>query len=155
MREWAERSGIPHALLLSGLSDWLASHRAGRTIHFTPPYRGEVVLQLSELLDLPVSAIANKASVPLIRAIVAQREIKAPEEIAEMESALAVTAEMHKAAMRLARPGVMEHEVSGQVEGAARAADLKLAYPVIFSAQGEVLHNDRHDHRLEAGDLVV
>jgi Xaa-Pro aminopeptidase len=155
MSEWAERSGIAHVRPLSDLNDWLASRRAGRAVHFTPPYRGAVVLQLSELLDAPVGAILGKASVSLIRAIVAQREIKAAEEIEEMESALAVTAEMHKAAMRFARPGMMEHEVSGQVEGAARSADLKLAYPVIFSSQGEVLHNDRHDRRLEAGDLVV
>jgi len=155
MREWAERSGVAHVLPPAGLRDWLAEHRRGRTIHFTPPYRGAVTVQLSELLDLPPSAVATKASAPLIRAIVAQREIKAPEEIAEMESALAVTAEMHKVAMRCTRPGVMEHEVSGHVEGVARAADLKLAYPVIFSSQGEVLHNDRHDRRLAEGDLVV
>jgi Xaa-Pro aminopeptidase len=155
MSEWAERSGIAHVRPLSGLGDWLASRRAGRAAHVTPPYRGAVVLQLSELLDLPAGAIPAKASVSLIRAIVAQREIKAPEEIAEMESALAVTAEMHKVAMRFTRTGVMEHDVSGQVEGTARSADLKLAYPVIFSSQGEVLHNDRHDRRLEAGDLVV
>jgi Xaa-Pro aminopeptidase/Xaa-Pro dipeptidase len=155
MREWAERSGVAQVLPLSGLSSWLNANRAGRAIHFAPPYRGAVVLQLSELLGLPPGAIAQNASMPLIRAIVAQREIKAPEEIAELESALAVTAEMHKTAMRFARPGVMEHEVSGKVEGIARAADLKLAYPVIFSAQGEVLHNDRHDRRLETGDLVV
>jgi len=153
--EWAERSGVADVLPLARLRDRLAEHRGDRTVHFTPPYRGAVAVQLSELLDLPPNAVAAKASGPLIRAIVAQREIKAPEEIAEMEAALAVTAEMHKVAMRLARPGVMEHEVSGQVEGIARAADLKLAYPVIFSSQGEVLHNDRHDRRLAEGDLVV
>jgi Xaa-Pro aminopeptidase/Xaa-Pro dipeptidase len=30
-----------------------------------------------------------------------------------------------------------------------------LAYPVIFSARGEVLHNVMHDRRLAAGDVVV
>jgi Xaa-Pro aminopeptidase/Xaa-Pro dipeptidase len=78
-----------------------------------------------------------------------------PEEIAEMERAHAVTGEMHAAAMRLSRPGVMEHEVSGAMEGIARAADLTLAYPIIFSARGEVLHNTMHDRRLTAGDMVV
>jgi Xaa-Pro aminopeptidase/Xaa-Pro dipeptidase len=102
-----------------------------------------------------VQAVKSHASVPLIRAIVAQREIKAPEEIAEMEAALLVTADMHAIATRLARPGEIEHLVSGAVEGVARAADLNLAYPVILSARGEVLHNDRHDKRLEAGDLIV
>lgn len=153
--EWAERSLVDHTLPLSALPGWLAERRRGRTIHYTPPYRGAVTLLLSEWLDLPVQAIAAGASAPLIRAIVAQREIKSQEEIAEMERALTVTAEMHATAMRLSRPDVMEHGVSGAVEGVARAADLNLAYPVIFSARGEVLHNDRHGHRLEAGDLVV
>ncbi|HEX3429503.1 MAG TPA: aminopeptidase P family protein [Rhizomicrobium sp.] len=155
MREWAERSGVAQAFADAQLTHWLGERRAGRTVHFTPPYRATAAVDLSKRLEIPVTAIAAKASVPLIRAIVAQREIKSPEEIAEMESALAVTAEMHKLAMRFARPGVMEHEVSGQVEGVARAADLKLAYPVIFSSQGEVLHNDRHDRRLAEGDLIV
>lgn len=155
VREWAERSGIGHTAPLSTLSGWLADRRRDRTVHFTPPYRGAVTLQLSEWLDLPAGEIAKRASAQLIRAIVAQREIKTPEEIAEMESALTVTAEMHRAATQLSRPGVMEHEVSGAVEGVARGADLHLAYPVIFSARGEVLHNDRHDRRLAAGDLVV
>ena len=155
MREWAERSGVAGALPRAQLNDWLAKRRRGRTVHFTPPYRSAVAVELAELLDVPTDTIAKGASVHLIRAIVAQREIKAPEEIAEMESALAVTAEMHAIAMGLARPGVMEHGVSGRIEGTARGADLKLAYPVIFSAQGEVLHNDRHDRRLEAGDLIV
>ena len=154
MEEWAERSRVGKALPSARLGDWLAQQE-DRPVHFAPPYRGATAMQLSDLLDIPAGAVARKASVRLIRAIVAQREIKATEEIAEMESALAVTAEMHKLAMHHARPGVMEHEVSGQMEGVARAADLKLAYPVIFSSQGEVLHNDRHDRRLEAGDLVV
>lgn len=155
MREWAERSGINHVRPLSALGGWIAEQRHDRDVHFTPPYRGSVTIDLAEWLDLPVRAIAGRASIPLIRAIIAQREIKAPEEIAEMEAALAVTAKMHAAAMRLARPGVMEHVVSGAVEGVARSADLHLAYPVILSAQGEVLHNNRHDRRLEAGDVIV
>ncbi len=155
MREWAERSAVDHVQPLSSLGDWLATRRRGHDVHFTPPYRGAVTIALAEWLDLPVPAVRSHASVPLIRAIVAQRENKAPEEIAEMEAALSVTGEMHAAAMGLARPGVMEHVVSGAVEWVARAADLNLAYPVILSARGEILHNDRHDRRLEAGDLVV
>jgi Xaa-Pro aminopeptidase/Xaa-Pro dipeptidase len=155
MREWGERSGVNRTRPLSTLASWIAGRRHDRAVHFTPPYRGALTIRLCEWLDLPVQSVAAHASVPLIRAIVAQREIKAPEEIAEMETALAVTAEMHAIAMCLARPGVVEHVVSGAVEGAARAADLNFAYPVILSARGEVLHNDRHDQRLKAGDLIV
>ncbi|HEX4266983.1 MAG TPA: aminopeptidase P family protein [Steroidobacteraceae bacterium] len=155
MREWADRCGADKVLPYSALADWLGERRRGRDVHFTPPYRGELTIALAQWLDLPVQAVAGRASLTLVRAIIAQREIKAPEEIAEMEAALAVTAEMHAAAMRLARPAIMEHLVSGAVEGVARSADLHLAYPVILSASGEVLHNDRHDRRLEAGDLIV
>lgn len=155
MREWAERSAVDFARPRAGLQTWLAGHRRGRDIHFTPPYRGTLTIEIAEWLELPARAVANRASIPLIRAIIAQREIKGPEEIAEMEAALLVTAEMHATAMRLARPGTMEHAVSGAVEGVVRSADLNLAYPVILSAQGEVLHNSRHDRELKAGDLIV
>ncbi len=153
--EWAERSGVTHVLPYAELPAWLTKNRRGRIVHYTPPFRGTVTIQLSEWLGIPVPDIAQRASSPLVRAIVAQREIKSGEEIVEMESALAITAEMHAAAMRFSRPGVMEHEVSGAIEGVARAADRTLAYPVIFSARGEILHNTMHDRRLAAGDLVV
>jgi Xaa-Pro aminopeptidase/Xaa-Pro dipeptidase len=153
--EWAERSGIARVLPSADLPLWLRGNQRGRIVHYAPPFRGTTSIRLSEWLGIPVSDVAQRASVPLVRAIVAQREIKSAEEIAEMERALAVTAEMHAAAMRLARPGVMEHEVSGAMEGIARAADLTLAYPIIFSARGEVLHNTMHDRRLAAGDMVV
>lgn len=153
--EWSNRSGIECVLPYADLPTWLQKNRRGRTVHYTPPFRGATSLQLSDWLDIPVHDVMRRASTPLIRTIVAQREIKSAEEITEMESALCVTAEMHAAAMRLSRPGRMEHEISGAMEGIARATDRALAYPVIFSARGEVLHNTAHDSRLGAGDLVV
>ena len=87
--------------------------------------------------------------------MVALREIKGDEEIAEMEAALAVTRDMHIAAMRHAKPGVMEYEVVGEMEGIMRRRDWQLAYPSIFSRRGEVLHNHHHDNRLESGDLAL
>ena len=155
LADWAKRAGVDRVFRSAELPAWLEKNRRGRIVHYTPPFRGAVTVQLSEWLDIPVKDIAQRASVPLVRAIVAQREIKSAEEIAEMEAALAVAAEMHATAMRLSRPGVMEHVVSGAIEGIARAADRMLAYPVIFSARGEVLHNNMHDQRLAAGDVVI
>jgi len=155
LAEWAKRSGVDRVLRYSELAAWLEKNRRGRIVHYTPPFRGAVTIQLSQWLGVPVADIAQRASVPLVRAIVAQREIKSAEEIAEMEAALAVAAKMHATAMRLSRPGVMEHAVSGAIEGVARAADLMLAYPVIFSRSGEVLHNMTHGQRLVAGDVVI
>jgi Xaa-Pro aminopeptidase/Xaa-Pro dipeptidase len=155
LAEWGARSGVKSVFAYGDLPEWLEKNRRGRPVHYVPPFRSTTAIQISDWLGIAVSGVAERASQPLIRAIVAQREIKSAEEVAEMDSALAVTAVMHATAMRLARPGVMEHAVSGAIEGIARAADLTLAYPVIFSARGEVLHNIMHDGRLAAGDLVV
>lgn len=142
----------PSAILASRLERAAA---LGRPIAYTPPYRAETRLRLANLLGIAVGEVAARASATLVDAIVPLREIKQADEIAEMESALAVTAHMHHAAMAATRPGVREHEVVGRLEGIARAADMHLAYQTIFSGRGEVLHNLRYDRTLAAGELVV
>lgn len=127
----------------------------GRTIAWPPPYGAQGCLTLAHLLGLPPEAVTADASVPLIAAIVAQREIKTAPELAEMEAALAVTARMHQAAMAACRPGVREAELVATIEAIARAADLPFAYAPIMSGRGEVLHNLRYHRTLSAGELVV
>lgn len=129
--------------------------RSGRTVHFTPPYRCETAFELAAWLDVPLVSLSERCSIELIRAIVALRERKTPEEVGEIESALAVTAHMHHAAMRAVRPHTVEREVVGIMEGIARSHDWHLAYASIFSKRGEVLHNHGHGLTLENGDLVV
>ena len=142
----------PYQSLESVLRDALLQ---GISVQYLAPYRGDSVLELARLLGRTADAVKRGASIELARAMIALREIKAPEEIAEMESALEVTRGMHIAAMQNARPGVAEAEVVGIMEGMMRRHDLQLAYPSIFSRRGEVLHNHRHDQVLEQGDLVV
>lgn len=127
----------------------------GRTVHTLPPCRAETTLLLAELFGRAPAQAEHSWSRPLVRAVVALRERKAPEEVVELEQALALTARMHQAAFRRTRPGVVEREVVGAMEGLVREEDRQLAYPVIFSRRGEVLHNHRHDQLLAAGDLVV
>ena len=127
----------------------------GRTIHFPPPYRGRAILDMAGLLDRPPSAIQDQASETLIRAMVSLREIKDEGEVAQIEAALAVTDEMHRAAMAATRPGVYEREVVAEMERVLRRRDWQLAYPIIFSKRGEVLHNQDCSNRLEAGDIVI
>jgi len=142
----------PYAVLADVLA---AAQAAGRAVHYLQPYRGESVLELARLLRCAPDAARAGYSTALTRAVVSLREIKGEEEIAEMEAALRITRDMHLAAMRAARPGVVEHAVVGEMEGIVRRHDLQLAYPSIFSRRGEVLHNHHHDQLLQAGDLVV
>lgn len=127
-----------------------AALAAGRTVHFPPAYRGETREQLRALGLRP-----EAPSVDLIRAIVAQRQYKQPEEIAEIEAAIEVSRVMHELAMRQVRPGRIEREVVAEAKALAHARGMRTAFPTIFSVRGEILHNTTSHRRMEAGQLVV
>ncbi|MCL4848629.1 MAG: aminopeptidase P N-terminal domain-containing protein [Acidobacteria bacterium] len=138
---------------LAGVVD--EARRGGRSIHFLPPYRGDTALWLEALTGIRAGEATPAASLPLIRAIVAQRSVKSADELAEIEAALEITRDMQLLAMRLSKPGVFEREVAGAMEGVALARGGRLAFPTIFTTRGETLHNHYHGHRMEAGDLIV
>jgi len=127
----------------------------GRKVHFLPQYRPENVMRLQELLGIDAAAIPSHVSEPLIKAVVAQRSVKSPEEIRQIEMALDITYEMHTQAMRTSRPGMYEREVAGAIEGVALSSGARLAFPTILSREGQILHNHSHRNVLEEGDLVV
>ena len=76
--------------------------------------------------------------------MVAQRSLKSPEEINEIEAALAVSAVMYREAMAMAQPGIYEREIAGRIEGIALAGGGQLAFPAIVTVHGETLHNHYH-----------
>ena len=127
----------------------------GRSVHFLPPSRAEAILKTETLLKIPSSDVAQCVSRELIRAVVEQRLLKTDEEVTEIEKALAVAADMHVLAMRMSRPGMKEQEVVGAIDGLVSSHGSALAFPIIFSKHGEVLHNHKHGNTLETGDLVI
>jgi Xaa-Pro aminopeptidase len=152
----AAMSGLGATATLAALAATLERARAaGRDIHFTRPYRGETRLQLAAWLGLADARLDAAASRPLTLAVIALRAVKSTAEVAEIENALHVTRDMHLLAMRLSRPGVVEQEVVGAMEGLALAHGRRLAYPSIFTSRGEILHNHDHSVRLAGGELVV
>ena len=141
---------------MTELADHLSiSVQAGRTVHYLPTCRAETTLKLAQLLEIPERDVDQVASRELIRAVVAQRSIKSAEEIEEIENALGLSWEMHTLAMRLARPGMKEQEVVGAVEGLLGTKGAALAFPMIFTVRGEVLHNHCHDNVMAKGDLAL
>ena len=123
-----------------------------RTVHFFTPCRAATRNWLRALVG---PNAAREASLELIKAIIAQRLIKEPQEVTEIERALEVTARMHTDAMRLAQPGFLESTIAGHVESLAIAHGGRLAYPCIFTRSGEVLHNHSYQQELKREDLVV
>ncbi len=156
MREKAEWVGVGNAQPASHLKDVvLAAVRKGRPVHYLPPYRAENVLKIERLLGVHPTFVKEYASVDFVKAVAAQRSIKAPEEIAEIEAACSISCEMQTFAMRMARAGMIEREIAGAMHGLALARGGNLAFPIIFSIHGETLHNHYHGNVMRDGNIVV
>jgi Xaa-Pro aminopeptidase len=126
-----------------------------RTVHFLPPYREEQTAKYASNLHIKGKLVLNKASVNLTKAVIEQRSVKIDEEIKEIEKAHAIAYEMHTTAMRMAKAGIYERDIAGAIEGIALAAGGYVAFPVILSRHGEILHNHHHSNLLRDGDMVV
>ncbi|MBS1663290.1 MAG: aminopeptidase P N-terminal domain-containing protein [Bacteroidetes bacterium] len=127
----------------------------GKKIHYLPPYRPESILKLSGWLNMAPGAVKEHASVPLIKAIVAQRSIKTAEEIVQIEEAVNVTAEMHLAAIVGARDGMTEAQLAGGLQGIAIRGGGNLAFPTILTVNGQVLHNHYGPTVMKEGRLAI
>ncbi|HMH22868.1 MAG TPA: aminopeptidase P family protein [Puia sp.] len=126
-----------------------------QAIHFLPPYRPENILKLSAWLGIAPSMLKERSSVGLIRAIVAQRSVKSPEEVVEIEEAADITAAMHLAAIQGAKEGMTEAELAGVLHGIAVSAGGNLSFSTILTVNGQVLHNHYGSHILETGKMVL
>lgn len=156
LKEKAEAVGVNNTAPAASLEATLKKAlETNRKIHYLPPYRAENRLRLEVLLGVHPDLQANSASVDLIRAVVALRSIKEEQEVAEIEKAIDTAWLMHTTAMKMARPGVYEYEISGAVEGIALAAGGTLSFPLILSKRGETLHNHYHGNMLDSGDLLL
>lgn len=156
LRERASAVGVKETMLAGGLEAAIRRYRAqGRKVHVLPQYRARSMVRLESLLQLPAGGAAEHVSSALVRAVIAQRSIKEEAEVDEIEAALEVSHAMHTSAMREAAPGRFERDIAGMVEGIAIAGGGRLAFPIIFSKRGEVLHNHSYANLLQDGDLVV
>ena len=95
------------------------------------------------------------ASIQLVKAIVAQREIKSEEEIREIDKAVEISADMHLAAMRITRPGMRESEVAAKAAEVALASNGNISFPIIATINGQTLHNHHHGNTIRHGDLFL
>ncbi|MBO9766379.1 MULTISPECIES: aminopeptidase P N-terminal domain-containing protein [Xanthomonas] len=86
-----------------------------------------------------------------------QRLFKSRDEIALMQQAADISVRAHRAAMRLARPGVHEYVLQAEVEREFRAADAWPAYGSIVGTGSNacVLHYRANTARSRDGELVL
>lgn len=156
MRDRAARVGITETLPLEKLKETMKDSLAkGKKVHILPPYRPENVLKLQSLLEITADKLRDNVSEELVMAVVEQRSVKIPEEIEQIELALDATHDMHTTAMRMAKPGVLESEIAGRIEGIALSHGGFVSFPVILTMNGQILHNHYHGNTLEEGRLMV
>lgn len=154
LHELAAKAGVSDVRPSAEMKSYLDKARATATpVHHIPYYRAEHDLQLMQLLDIRLGGAVP--SLPLIKAVIDMRSHKTAEEIAEIEKACAVTAEMHKAAIRAARPGVTEYQMKAIVEGVATSHGMRCSFPTIATVHGEILHNHSYNNVLEEGKLFL
>ncbi len=156
MKDRAMQVGIEHTAPLLSLFEMITEAiKQGRKIHFTSPYRAEITMLLADLLGVKYTNIKNYVSVELIKAIVKQRSVKSEIEIIEIEKAVETAYLMHTTAMKMAKPGIYEREISGAMEGIALSAGGPVSFPVILSINGQTLHNHYHGNKLTEGRMMV
>ena len=126
-----------------------------RTIHILPPYREDQKVKYFSLLDLNNDSLSEKISKILTKAVIEQRSVKIDEEIIEIEKAHAIAHDMHTTAMRMAKAGLYERDIAGTIEGIVLSAGGYVAFPIILSRHGEILHNHYHGNLLRDGDMVI
>ena len=126
-----------------------------RPVHYLPPYRAELKISFAELLGIRLDMLHERKSLDLMFAVAEMREKKSAEEVEALERAFKIGYQMHITAMRMCRPGVVEREIAGRLEGIAKSYGQGVSFPTIVTQHGEILHNHNHDGVLEAGRLLL
>ena len=156
MTEMMQRCGAQETLPMKALkticNEALSKHRK---IHFLPPYRHDIKIQVFDLLGVHPIQQKEAASMELIKSVVKMRSAKEQQQIEELERAAVIGYKMHTTAMRLTKPGVTEKFVSGQVDGIAHSYGAMVSFPTIYTQHGEILHGAPSMNKLEEGRLVL
>ena len=154
--ELAAEAGITETGTLDDLGAFIGNVlKDDRKVHYLPPYRGETDIQIADLLHGNIADVRKQASPELIKAVVKLKEVKDTYEIAEIEKAVDIAYKMHTTSMKMAKPGVMEQEIAGTIEGISLALGGPISFPIILSMNVQTLHNHYHGNALEKGRMMV
>ena len=158
VRSQAERVGVAHTAPYDAIEKKLK----GRKVHFLPASRYYNRLKLASLLGLrPDETVSAgkagcaKASLPLVRAVIAMRLVKEPREIARIDAACDLGFRMHSIARHWIRPGRIEQEIVGAMESETLAKGWGVSFPTILTQHGEIFHCHSHEQPVRFGKLLL
>ncbi len=154
VRSRAERAGVANTAPYAEVDKAVkAAVKAGRAVHYIAPSRYFNRLRLMEMLGR--ARIDAGVSEVLTKAVISMRLIKEPVEIEAIDAACDLGVKMHSVARDSIRPGIVEQEIVGRMEGVALAEGWGVSFPTILTQHGETLHNHLHDKVIEPGRLMV
>lgn len=128
---------------------------SGRAVHYPPLFEPGTRIAVARWLGVSVDEAEAGASEALMHALGEARAVKTDAEIAEIESAVATSAQMLAEAMRIVRPGLYEYEVLATMAGVMQHRNRTFSFNPIVSVRGEVLHNETSENRMREGDLLL
>lgn len=154
----AEAVGVGKTAPYSALSGAVK----GRKVHFLPASRYYNAMLMGSLLGLDPSEVTSngkkgcaKASRALVDAVISMRLVKEQREIDQIDAACAIGHEMHTTARRGIRPGIVEQEIVGRMEGVTLSKGWGVSFATILTQHGEIFHCHSHDSIVEPGKLMV
>ncbi|MGB5990240.1 MAG: aminopeptidase P family protein [Marinifilaceae bacterium] len=156
VKEMASKVAISNTKSFSTLEAFVKDAISkGRKVHFLPPYRYDNIFMLEQLTGIHNTKIKENVSMELVHAVISLREVKEACEIIEIDKACNVGYEMHVAAMKNAKPGVVEQHIAGLIEGISLSNGGMPSFPIILSQHGETLHNYNHSNILTKGRMML
>ena len=156
VKELAATTGISTSAPMAELQKLVDKAKAkGQEIMFTPQCRYDLKVKLGDLMGLHPLKVDENASVRLIKAIVAQRTVKAPEEIEELKKAGEIGYMMHTTAQKECREGITETYLAGKIDGIAHSMGAMNSFPTILTMHGEIMHGMPKNVPLQAGRLML
>jgi Xaa-Pro aminopeptidase len=151
-----DRHGVHAVLAMEDLEREVAARAKGRPVDSLAVADHRATQRARAVTGQPLSLEGPLVGRPeLLLAIARLRMLKDQQELRHIAEAVAVTREVHLAAMRRTRAGVREQTLAGVVEGTMAEAGCVPAYGTILSVRGEVLHNHAHGNVLRSGDMLL
>lgn len=134
-------------------------------VHFLPSGRYYNRLKMAEITGTAPSEVYKTApyeegdevhsSLELVKAVIALRLIKAPEEIEQIDLACDMGVEMHNIGRRGCKPGASERDIAGAMDAYAQTKGWGVSFPTILSQNGQILHGHDHSGIITDGRLLL
>ncbi|MCQ2141274.1 MAG: Xaa-Pro aminopeptidase [Bacteroidales bacterium] len=155
--------GVEHSAPYSELFQSVeAARRQGRALHFLPTSRYATAITVGRLAGIdPYETFTAgkkgcpKASEAMVRSVISMRLVKEVVELEELEKAGKYGYEMHTAARKGIRPGVIEQQIVGDMEAVTLAHGWGVSFATILTQHGEIFHCHSHENEVVPGKLMV